>query len=102
MTEEQRHAHIRNAETTLCPVCGRALPPWVRGRPRVYCDDVCKRSAYWLDTAEHMIEVLAARCEPERWAAIRSRLWGALNGRAWNRGVGRVEGRPVAPWGEAK
>ena len=88
----------------LCPCCGRPIEEdvdrkrKVGGRPKVYCDDRCRRLYHWLDETEVMMELLADRCTPSRWAQVRALLWGLLNSRAWNRGVARRDGSRRRPW----
>lgn len=88
-----------------CPTCWRPIHEdtehkgKVGGRPKVYCDDQCRKLYYWMGKAEDMVRLMAERCTPERWADFRRLMWGSLNFRAWNRGVKRkAKNDRTAPW----
>lgn len=79
-----------NPPEGYCPVCFARLPERKRtGRPRIYCTDECKRTAWLLATLESELGALAARgrglqddrpeAHPAALAQLRQAVWAAGN-----------------------
>lgn len=73
----------------------------VGGRPKVYCDDDCRRAFHAWKQTERVASLAATRMTPEAWAAFRGDVWALCNSRAWNKGVAVAQRKGRAPWSGA-
>lgn len=74
----------------FCRACGRPVPlsrPGAAGRPKEYCDAVCKDFMAARSTLTKYATTMEARMDARSWLKFRGDLWLTGNHRAWNRGL---------------
>lgn len=74
----------------FCRACGRPVPlprKGAAGRPKDYCDAICKDFMAARSTFAKYATTMEQRMDARRWLEFRGDLWLAGNRRAWNRGL---------------